>query len=39
LGEAPDVLYPYGDTIDKAFIGGTRNFRRVIDSSYRTVSV
>ena len=25
------MLYPYGDTIDKAFIGGTRNFRRVID--------
>jgi cobalt-precorrin-6B (C15)-methyltransferase len=30
-GEAPDVLYPYGDTIDKAFIGGTKDFKRVID--------
>ncbi len=30
-GEAPDVLHPYRDTIDKAFIGGTSNFKRVID--------
>lgn len=30
-GEAPDVLYPYRDTIDKAFIGGTKDFKRVID--------
>jgi cobalt-precorrin-6B (C15)-methyltransferase len=31
LGEAPDVLHPYRATIDKAFIGGTSNFKRVID--------
>jgi cobalt-precorrin-6B (C15)-methyltransferase len=30
-GEAPAVLYPYRDTIDKAFIGGTKDFKRVID--------
>jgi cobalt-precorrin-6B (C15)-methyltransferase len=30
-GEAPDVLHLYRDTIDKAFIGGTRDFKRVID--------
>jgi len=30
-GEAPDVLHPYRDAIDKAFIGGTTDFKRVID--------
>ena len=31
LGEAPDVLQGYENAIDKAFIGGTRNFKRTID--------
>ena len=30
-GEAPDVLEAYENAIDKAFIGGTKNFRRTID--------
>lgn len=30
-GEAPHVLQPYRNTIDKAFIGGTAHFKRVID--------
>ncbi|MDD1721176.1 MAG: methyltransferase domain-containing protein [Euryarchaeota archaeon] len=30
-GEAPDVLMPYENTIDKAFIGGTANFKEVIE--------
>jgi cobalt-precorrin-6B (C15)-methyltransferase len=30
-GEAPDVLEAYANAIDKAFIGGTKNFRRTID--------
>jgi cobalt-precorrin-6B (C15)-methyltransferase len=30
-GPAPDVLLLYQDTIDKAFIGGTKDFKRVID--------
>jgi len=30
-GEAPDVLEAYKNAIDKAFIGGTKNFRRTID--------
>jgi precorrin-6B methylase 2 len=31
LGEAPDVLEAYENAIEKAFIGGTKNFRRTID--------
>jgi len=31
LGEAPRVLAPYEDMIDKAFIGGTTNFKGTID--------
>ena len=31
LGEAPDVLSPYKNVIDKAFIGGTANFKEVIE--------
>jgi cobalt-precorrin-6B (C15)-methyltransferase len=30
-GEAPDALQAYENEIDKAFIGGTKNFRRTID--------
>ncbi len=30
-GEAPDVLAPYKNRIDKAFIGGTTNFKEVIE--------
>ena len=30
LGEAPDILSPYKNDIDKAFIGGTANFKEVI---------
>ena len=31
LGEAPQILAPYKDVIDKAFIGGTTNFRGTIN--------
>ncbi len=30
-GEAPDALTPYKNAIDKAFIGGTANFKGVIE--------
>ncbi|MGZ4903209.1 MAG: precorrin-6Y C5,15-methyltransferase (decarboxylating) subunit CbiT [Halobacteriota archaeon] len=30
-GEAPDILVQYKDSIDKAFIGGTTNFKEIIE--------